>query len=634
LLQKTNVSFKRSPFAIELHAYYNFYIIAHMWYKSQVSSGVIGGIIKHMKKPFKKLGNWMRSHKIASSLIIIIIIVGGYYGVKKAFAAPSVPQYTLSPVRRGNITQTVTGSGQVSAENQLDVTSEVSAKVTSIKVSVGQHVKAGDLLATLDTKDALVSLQNAQIAYEKITKPADPGDLTTAQNNLSKAYSDGYTAIASVFLHFPSVMGGLKDMLYSRTGYLSDGQASTMSETGRNYRFQAAADYESMSISYNALLEMYRGLSKDSSSTQIQAMLGNTATLEKQLVETLKAVQTAYNFISTSQPDYNPSGATSAGASITSWSNQAASDLSGVISASNTITNNKESLDKLQEGADTLDVKSQQISLDQAQKNYEKYFIRAPFEGIVGRIPVSLYSTAGGSTVIATIVGDQKRAVISLNEVDAAKVAAGQKVTITFDAIDGLNATGTVQEVDQVGTVSQGVVSYGVKILIDTTDPRIKPGMSVNTAIITAQKENVLVVPTAAVKTQGNRKYVQVLDTQMNTNGMASTTRPFYRMGTTTGMGSTTRQFNGGGANSNGFTVSSATPPRQVTVTVGDSDDTNTEITSGLNPGQLVVTRTVAASATTSTAPSIIGAFGGNRGGVRTGGGAAPAGGANRAITR
>ncbi|MDD5433706.1 MAG: hypothetical protein PHE77_03610, partial [Candidatus Pacebacteria bacterium] len=57
---------------------------------------------------------------------------------------------------------------------------------------------------------------------------------------------------------------------------------------------------------------------------------------------------------------------------------------------------------------------------------------------------------------------------ISLNEVDVAKVKIGQRAIITFDAIDELEITGKVEDVDTIGTVSQGVVSYNVKIIFDT----------------------------------------------------------------------------------------------------------------------------------------------------------------------
>ncbi len=64
-------------------------------------------------------------------------------------------------------------------------------------------------------------------------------------------------------------------------------------------------------------------------------------------------------------------------------------------------------------------------------------------------------------------------------------------------------------------------------------------------------------------------------------------------------------------------TISSETAPTSQTITIGDADDTNTEIVSGLNPGQWVVTRTITTGqATTAAAPSILNTLGGNRAGA------------------
>ena len=86
---------------------------------------------------------------------------------------------------------------------------------------------------------------------------------------------------------------------------------------------------------------------------------------------------------------------------------------------------------------------------------------------------------------------------------------------------------------------------------------------------------------------------------------------------------SSTRSFNRSLAGKTpSLTISSATAPTNVTISVGDSDDTNTEILDGLVPGQLVVTRTISAgTATVTTAPSILSSLGA---GGRTGGGARP----------
>lgn len=587
------------------------------------------------------------AHKIITGFVVIVLIGGGYWTYKTVKAANVVPQYMVALAHTGMIQQTVTGTGQVSAENQLDVTSKVSGEIQAINVSVGQRVTTGQLLATIDPGNAASDLQSARISYDKLIEPPKEADVTNAENNLTKAYTDGFNNASNLFLDLPSVMAGLKDTFYDQNGFLSSSntQQNVILLSGvQAYITPAESSFDKASIQYTTLLDEYKSLTRSSATSSIDQLLDDSAQLAKNVATVLQNTQNTVTYIIATQPQYQISNQKTAAANVNTWSTTINSDLSNITNSQNTITTNINSISTLTEGPDSLDIQSQQISLQQKQDAYADYFIRAPFAGIVGRIPVKKYDQAGGSTIIATIVGDQKIATISLNEVDAAKVAVGQPVTITFDAIDGLTATGTVSQVDLVGAVTQGVVSYGVKIAINTVDDRIKPGMSLNTTIITEQKPNVLVVPSAAVKTQGNIHYVQIL----SATGMASSTRTGAagaaggyggaggsgngggrgRFGTTTpSTASSTRTFGGGGfaGASAQFTVSSAIAPRQQIVTVGDSDDTNTEIVSGLTPGQAVVVRTVTTSATSAATPSILNALGGR--GAAGAGGARPAGG-------
>jgi len=112
---------------------------------------------------------------------------------------------------------------------------------------------------------------------------------------------------------------------------------------------------------------------------------------------------------------------------------------------------------------------------------------------------------------MGSIITNDKIANITLNEVDIAKVKLGQKVDITFDALDDLSIVGEVAEIDTLGTVSQGVVSYNVKISFDTEDGRVKPGMSITANIIVESANNVIVVSSSAVKTMGDKSFVQVM---------------------------------------------------------------------------------------------------------------------------
>ena len=176
----------------------------------------------------------------------------------------------------------------------------------------------------------------------------------------------------------------------------------------------------------------------------------------------------------------------------------------------------------------------------------------------------------------------------------------GDKAILTFDAVDGLSIAGQVTEIDTIGTVSQGVVSYNVKITFATQDSRIKPGMSVSANVITETKQNVLTVPNSAVKTKSGNYYVLVLGQKEDLTSSSA---------------------------NQGFV--SAVAPLQKTVQIGVADDTNTEIISGLSEGDQVVVRTISGTTAAAAASSTSGAgrttsgatSGANRSLFSTGGG-------------
>lgn len=597
-----------------------------------------------MKKTslISRVRHWVKAHKLASIVIVIVIGSGIYYIYHRSSAANSTPQYVLTMARTGSVTQTVTGSGQVSAENQLDVTSEVSSKVQTINVTVGQHVNKGDLLVSLDAHDAAISLESARIAYAKLVQPAKDGDLTNAKNSVTKAYTDAYNAASSLHLDLPGIMSGTKSMLYDADGFLSDQYTSNLISTARTYRDTAGRLYDRAAEHYATSLRLYKESSRSSASSTIDTLIDDSYQTAQMVATALQALQNTLTYVTTYQPDYHAVDAAAAASSITTWSTQINSDLSSIVSAQSGIASAENNLSTLIHGADTLDVQSQRLSLQQAQETYANYFIRAPFDGIVGRIPVSVYGQAGASTIVATIIGDRKIANISLNEVDAAKVNVGQPVTITFDAIDGLNATGTVERVDLVGTVSQGVVSYTVRVAIDTQDDRIKPGMSMNVSIATKVTPDVLIVPSTAIKTQNGKKYVEILPESALPASTTAMSRNSGNLNRTNGTGSSSPMMYGQDASSTGgyafrsgqntgstrpartVNVTTAVTPIQVSVTTGDTDDTNTQIVSGLERGQWVITRTIASGTATTATPNILTSIGGNRAG----------GGATRAVAR
>ncbi len=230
-------------------------------------------------------------------------------------------------------------------------------------------------------------------------------------------------------------------------------------------------------------------------------------------------------------------------------------------------------------------VSQTQASLTSAWLNYQltAATITAPISGTIENItvvPGMAISTTSGTTIASIQTPGNPVATVNITEIDATKVKGGQKVTLTFDSIPNATFTGKIAGINKLGMVTGGVTNYPATIEFDSSSDQILPSMAVTAAIITNIKDNVITVPTGAIITQNGQTVVRVLKNGQITNSP---------------------------------------------VTTGSTSDTDTEIITGINEGDEVVTSVITSntgSTSSSTSPfSGQLRFGG--GGFGGGGGAA-----------
>lgn len=152
---------------------------------------------------------------------------------------------------------------------------------------------------------------------------------------------------------------------------------------------------------------------------------------------------------------------------------------------------------------------SAKIAVEQAQRNLDKAKLIAPFDGVVAAVNYSVGDTASASAM--TVVDmSQLQVKVTVAEVDIAKIKVGETAQMTLDALPGKTYNAKVLSIAPVATVTQGVVNYPVTVAITNSDGAVKPGMTANLNIVVDQRDNVLLVPLRAVRTQGNQKSVTV----------------------------------------------------------------------------------------------------------------------------
>lgn len=520
---------------------------------------------------WQKFLNYAQAHKIISSVIIVALVFGGYLWYQKAHTSTGTIQYITQAAAKTTIIVSVAGSGQVSAANTINLkpggSGQATSALTQVFVKQGNQVKAGQVIATVDEKNnnvaliqARASLASAQANYDNlesgatsIARQTAQLSVDTAQNNYNNTVTGQQQAVDKAYSNLLNT-----DLQAIPSNNLT---TATLTLSG-SYAGKDQGQYIiSTYAGGDGLYYQCSGLGTQSGAlhTGIPLPLGNSMYVTFGTSGTISPSTTwtisVPNLASSNYLNNN-----------TAYQTALQTQTQSLITAKNSLTQAQLQLQSVTAPPTDASVAQAQAQIDQAQANlttaevnYDNNIIKSPFDGVVAQLNNQAGDQVSSSTVVATVITNQQLAVISLNENDATNVKVGQKANLTFEAVSGLNITGTVAEIDTIGAVSQGVVNYGAKIALDTQNDQIKPGMSVSVSIITLAKPDVLAVPGTAVKTDSNgNSYVQILD--------------------------------------------AANHPQNKTVQVGVSDDTNTEITSGLSAGDMVVTQTINSSAKTSTA--------------------------------
>ena len=88
----------------------------------------------------------------------------------------------------------------------------------------------------------------------------------------------------------------------------------------------------------------------------------------------------------------------------------------------------------------------------------------------------------------------------SVDEADISRIREGQPVTFTVDSYPERRFQGKVIQIRNSPVITQNVVTYVVVVGVDNKDLKLKPGMTANVTIETARKDNVLKIPSAALR--------------------------------------------------------------------------------------------------------------------------------------
>ncbi|HZJ15996.1 MAG TPA: efflux RND transporter periplasmic adaptor subunit [Chthoniobacteraceae bacterium] len=136
----------------------------------------------------EKSRGWRGRWLLAAALAFLLLAGGGgYYGYR--LVRGRAPQFQTAPATRGDLTVLVTATGTLKPVSQVDVGAEISGRIESVPADFNQHVKKGEPLAELDTRQLRAQVERSQASLEVAEAAVKLAQATLAEmrSNLTRS---------------------------------------------------------------------------------------------------------------------------------------------------------------------------------------------------------------------------------------------------------------------------------------------------------------------------------------------------------------------------------------------------------------------------------------------------------------
>ena len=437
----------------------------------------------------KKNWKWLVPLVVVAAAGAVFLIGGG----NKA-ASRDVTYAETTPVRQ-DVSNSLSGTGTLNPANTYTVKSLVDGKILTGGFEEGDKVEEGDVLYTIDSSDASTNLEKASIALQQ------------AQRSYDKTVDRQYVRA--------EVDGTVSSLKVAKGDEVTSGQEVAVirdsSKMLLNLLFPAAdaANFsvgQSADVVLDGTFETLKGTVTAVTGTDELStgnLLVRTVTIRVNNAGGLTTAQAATASINGVSSIASATFAYQAERTLTAQA-------SGTVSAINVQEGDTVSkgdilieltgddlTESIQSASESL--RSAEISMQNQQDNMSNYTITSPISGtIIEKDAKQGDALTSGSTLCVIYDLSYLEMVINVDELQIGALSVGQKVQLTADAVTDKTYVGTVTRVSMKGSSSGGTTTYPITIRIDNTDG-LRPGMNANAEIVVAEAGNALVVPNAAV---------------------------------------------------------------------------------------------------------------------------------------
>ncbi len=351
-------------------------------------------------------------------------------------------------VQRGSVQVLVSAVGTIEAEETVNLAFTVPGRVTEVFVQPGDYLLAGDPLVQLDSStqqvgydQAVVALQQAQLAMDELIAPLDAGELAVAQANVDAAWG-AYVSISNAV--------SPEQIAAAQLSYAQAQQALVDAETARTAGIGGGTIAEARVGQASFNVEIAR-LQLQSLQNGNPAALGAAAARAQQAEAELERLQ---------------AGPTQA------------------------------QIDQAQ-----ISIDRAQADVDQAQAELDRTVLVAPFEGIVSAVNAEVGVLIAPNAPIVQLTDVSPLALtVQVDEIDVGFIREGMSATMALDALPGEQFPAQLQQIALVGQNINNIITYEAQVTVQADDPRIRVGMTAEASLVVERRDDVLVVPNIYIR--------------------------------------------------------------------------------------------------------------------------------------
>jgi len=401
--------------------------------------------------------------------LCIVAIVAAFLVVGPSSQSATTQTRTVT-VAEGVVQSTVSGSGNLQAASQLNLGFKTSGVVSHIYVTQGEHIGAGQLVATLNPQTAEVALEQAKATLEAAEASLAQEEETGGE---TASGASGAKASAAAFMGGPTGSTGSTGLSGAQTTPAGAPAVTTATTTSAAVITRSAETTQTRTTAAPRATTTERSTTAEKTKQSAATRDANLASARAAVKSDKLAVQSAEESVSDTRL-YAPSSGT-----IVSLSGEVGETVSGG-GTSKASTGSSSSTGT---GSSTTAGAGAATSTRAATAS-------------------SSSSTGSGSSTSSAfaVLSDLSamQLVVPLSESEIQSVSVGQPATITIEALEGKKVAAEVVNVATLSTSNSGVVSYDVTFQLNQLTGGLKPGMSASAEVVVKQAEGVN-VPTTAI---------------------------------------------------------------------------------------------------------------------------------------